>query len=441
MLNAGRRTQWQNTAYNFSPRNGTYRASSTSHACRAHGGGNSFYMIIVIDRSSAILDDTCAPSWSLQFLDRCRSPRNRARVGLVLPLFHNSTESIPLSVVLEKMWPLPPSLIVLVGLQLSVFVPWGTQGAPVQEGHSGHGSQQATESTSINLEAVEYGRGAFERDDKLTNDIVPSIRFTLPTPAATAIPSRTVKDVSSKEEVFSPANYQNEEMLHINPRQFGTGNTFVPTFPPLSTAHSTASKSLTTSNPFLPTYSFPTYSFPDYTWPTYSYPDYTWPTYSYPDYTWPTYSYPDYTFPTYSYPTPTFDAGGDGGGSSGSNFGGGGGSSFEVPKMKKVNVKTVVGSVVGSVTGFLALVGGIWAGLKRRARDALRRQEQEQQMRETEQRVPFIGGGNASGSGGVSHTPSVSQISSGGGSGMSATGMPHVPQPTMPAGPYVPTQY
>lgn len=217
-------------------------------------------------------------------------------------------------------------------------------------------------------------------------------------------------------------------MLDINPRQLGTGKALAVTFITPTTS------SASTANPFslvtLPTYSYPeytwpTYSYPDYTWPTYSYPDYTyaWPTYSYPDYTYPTYSYPDYTWPTYTYPTPTFHSGEDGG-----DFGGGGGggsSNFELPKMRRVNVKTVIGAVVGSVAGFFALIGGIWAGLKRRARNALNRQQvQEQQIREADQRVPFIGG-NESGSGGPDHTPSMSQASGGGGSG---EGMPYVPQ-------------
>ena len=232
--------------------------------------------------------------------------------------------------------------------------------------------------------------------------------MSLPTPTATAV---ATKDASRKNSAFSPVHDLDEhregsDVLNINPRQLGTGKALAVTFiTPTSTSASS-------TDPFsfsFPTYSFPTYSYPEYTWPTYSYPDYTWPTYSYPDYTYPTYSYPDYAWPTYSYPTPTFDSGGDG-----SDFGGGGGgggsgsSNFKLPKMRRVNMKTIVGAVVGSVAGFLALIGGIWAGFKRRARNALKRQQvQGQQTREADQRVPFIGG-HGSGSGAPGYTPSMS---------------------------------
>ena len=222
--------------------------------------------------------------------------------------------------------------------------------------------------------------------------------MTLPTPTATPV---ATKDTSRKNSAFSPVHDLDEyregsDVLNINPRQLGTGKALAVTFiTPTSTSASS-------TDPF--PFNFPTYSFP-----TYSYPEYTLPTYSYPDYTWPTYSYPDYTWPTYSYPTPTFDSGGDG-----SDFGGGGGgggsgsSNFKLPKMRRVNMKTIVGAVVGSVAGFLALIGGIWAGFKRRARNALKRQQvQGQQTREADQRVPFIGG-HGSGSGAPGHTPSMS---------------------------------
>lgn len=40
--------------------------------------------------------------------------------------------------------------------------------------------------------------------------------------------------------------------------------------------------------------------------------------------------------------------------------------------MKKINWKKIGGAIAGSVTGFFGLLGGIWAGCKRRARRALK---------------------------------------------------------------------
>lgn len=246
-----------------------------------------------------------------------------------------------------------------------------------------------------------------------------------------------------KEGILSPPMTQfddqdEEELSPLVPRQFENTPSFDVGTPTATSRSHTTATTTSSANPYpypllptsytfpsysFPDYTYPTYSFPDYTYPTYSYPDYTYPTYSYPDYTYPTYSYPDYTYPTYSYPTPTFDSSG-----SDSGFGGGGSSStnFKLPKVRKVNVKAIVGAVVGSVSGVLALIGGIWAGMKRRARKALRMQQQQDQTREAEQRVPFMQGNSGGGgsSGGLGHTPSMSQMSSTG----ALMNNPHTPQ-------------
>lgn len=131
------------------------------------------------------------------------------------------------------------------------------------------------------------------------------------------------------------------------------------------------------SDPFaVPTYSFsiPTYSysFPTYSFsiPTYSYSfpaySYSFPTYSY---SFPIYSYSapnySYSYPTYSYPIPTFDPGSSSGG----------GSSFTSSARRRTSPRTVIGAVVGSVLGFLSILGGIWAAIKRRARRAMGKPE------------------------------------------------------------------
>lgn len=109
------------------------------------------------------------------------------------------------------------------------------------------------------------------------------------------------------------------------------------------------------------------YSIPDYysySFPTYSYsiPSITVPSYSIPSFDVPTYSWtaPSITVPDVSYPT----------------AGGSGGKSTDVlpgtvtTAMKKINWKKIIGAIVGSVTGFFGLLGGLWAACKRKMRRA-----------------------------------------------------------------------
>ena len=126
---------------------------------------------------------------------------------------------------------------------------------------------------------------------------------------------------------------------------------------------------LTSSIPYNPySYSIPDYySFPTYSYsiPSYSIPSFPAYSYSIPSYSFdiPTYSWtaPSITVPDVSYPTS--GGGGSGGGSGNKNT-----DPFPeiASTMKKINWKKIGGAIAGSVVGFFSLLGGLWAGCKRK---------------------------------------------------------------------------
>ena len=141
-------------------------------------------------------------------------------------------------------------------------------------------------------------------------------------------------------------------------------------FAPRPTDAKVAARALTDTDAYYPTYDPYSYSTPDwytdtdysYSIPSYSYsiPSYSIPSYDIPSYTW---TPPSITVPDYSYPT------------AGSGSGGGKGTDAlpEIAtEMKKINWKKIGGAIAGSVTGFFGLLGGIWAGCKRKARRAMK---------------------------------------------------------------------
>ncbi|KAI0342876.1 hypothetical protein BDW22DRAFT_1357415 [Trametopsis cervina] len=267
-----------------------------------------------------------------------------------------------------------------------------------------------------------------------------------PIPEGLSIPSWAFLDITS-----SPPNLplpNPNDALHINIHRATTFEP-TPTASPTITFESTSSPSRTVPNttpPLFPTYSYPSYSYPypyptdpySFSFPTYSYPTdpFSFPTYSFPTYSYPTdpysFSIPSFSVPTYSYPTFNPSSGGGGGG------GGGSDSSFALPKVRKTSVKTIVGAVVGSVSGFLTLLGGIWAWMKRRARRAAGLGAQQAQNTANAEQVPFMAQHpSTSGSSGggsmptMSHHPSFASVPS----------SPPPPQPQTQPRPYVPTEF
>lgn len=170
--------------------------------------------------------------------------------------------------------------------------------------------------------------------------------------------------------------------LRVNPRQ----DNFSYTSPKPSF---TSSPSFVYPYPIPTSFSVPSYSFsvPSYSFSAPSY-SYSAPSYSFsaPSYTF-SFSTPTYNFPTAApgYSVPSIPTGLSSPEEHGSSGGGGKISSSK----RKVNLKAIIGGVVGAVSSVAAFIGGVWAWMKRRAKRALGLSQGEG-AHAAEQQKPFM---------------------------------------------------